>query len=162
LLDDGSVILREMRAGEETKVSGLVREVFDRFVAPQFSQEGIDEFRDYVRAGALERRAGEGHIVLLAVENDALLGMIEMRQGNHISLLFVREAQQGRGIGRELVSRAVQCCGPVDEAAASIKVHASLNSVGFYRKVGFLPEGPERIEHGIRYIPMRMDRVELE
>jgi GNAT superfamily N-acetyltransferase len=150
-----NIEIREMLSGEEEAVCNLVLEVFDRFVASQFSQRGIEEFRDYLRVEALKRRAGEGHIILLAVENDALLGMIEMRQRNHISLLFVREAHQGRGIGRELVSHAVT------DAAASIQVHASLNSVGFYRKAGFLPEGPERIEHGICYIPMRMDRVEM-
>lgn len=157
-MNEENITLREMLAGEETKVCGLVQEVFDRFVAPQFSQQGIDEFRDYVRAEALERRADEGHVILLAVEGDSLLGMIEMRHGNHISLLFVCEAHQGEGIGRELVARALQRCGDVADGGEPITVHASPNSVGFYRKAGFLPQGPERIEHGIRYIPMRLDR----
>lgn len=160
-MSKGSIVLRKMLAGEEAKVCSIVLEVFDRFVAPQFSQEGIEEFRDYVRPEALERRVGEGHIIFLAVEGDAILGMIELRHGNHVSLLFVRDAQQGRSIGRKLISQAVQCRSDIADVEASITVHASPNSVGFYRKIGFLPAGLERIDHGICYIPMRMDRTEV-
>jgi GNAT superfamily N-acetyltransferase len=151
-------VIREMLAGEEEMVCDLVLEVFDRFVAADFSQQGIDEFRGYVHAEALERRTHEGHTVLLAVEDDTLLGMIETRAGNHISLLFVREEHQGRGIGRALVMGTCQSWDESQESPMSVTVHASLDSVGFYRRVGFLPEGSERIENGIRYIPMRWDR----
>ncbi len=149
-----------MRSGEEAAVCDLVQEVFDRFVAPQFSQQGIDEFRDYIRPEAFAERVGQGHKVILAVEGD-LLGMIEIREGKHISLLFVREAHQGRGIGRGLISQAFSHSDALDEASTPITVHASLNSAGFYGKMGFVAEGVETIENGIRYIPMRLDRYEL-
>lgn len=148
---------QEMQSGEESVVCELVREVFDRFVAPQFSQRGIDEFREYARPEALAERARKAHKVILAIEGDELVGMIEIREGNHISLLFVSYTCQGRGIGRELVSRAFQHCDAVNSGITSISVHASPNSVGFYRAVGFIPEGSERTENGIRYTPMRSD-----
>jgi GNAT superfamily N-acetyltransferase len=147
-----------MLAGEEDLVCDLVLEVFDRFVASDFSQQGIDEFRAYVNSEELERRTHEGHTVLLAVEHDTLLGMIETREGNHVSLLFVREAHQGRGIGRALIREAFPCRQDDQDSPTAVTVHASVNSVGFYREVGFLPEGTERIENGIRYIPMRWER----
>jgi len=157
-MSNRSISYQWMQTGEEAAVCTLVQAVFDRLVAPQFSQQGVDEFRKYVRPEALVERAREGHEVILALEGDVLLGMIEIREPKHISLLFVDEAHQGQGIGRELVSRALQHCDELNAGIASITVHASPNSVGFYRKVGFLHEGSERIENGIRYFPMRSER----
>jgi GNAT superfamily N-acetyltransferase len=156
---NGCISYQGMQPGEEAAVCELVHAVFDRLVAPQFSQQGIDEFRKYVRPEALAERAREGHKVILAHEGDALLGMIEIREAKHISLLFVDEAHQGRGIGRELISRAFQHCHAANAGITSVTVHASPNSVEFYRRVGFLPEGSERVENGIRYRPMHSYRL---
>lgn len=155
------VVYREMFAGEEEEVCELVLRVFDRFVAPQFSQQGIGEFREYVKPDALEHRIREGQSVIIAIEDDAIVGMVEVREGMHISLLFVSETNQGRGIGRALVTKVLNCWNEVQDPQKTVTVHASANSVGFYRKVGFMPEGSERIENGIRFTPMRMDRSEL-
>jgi GNAT superfamily N-acetyltransferase len=155
------VAYREMHAGEETAVCDLVLDVFDRFVAAQFSQEGIDEFREYVRPEALAKRTRVGSVVFLAAENSELLGMVEVRNGNHISLLFVRGRHQGRGVGRGLMVQALQRCSEVQGPALSLTVHASPNSVAFYRKVGFEGEASERIENGIRYTPMRLNRSQM-
>ncbi len=159
-MSDGCISYHEMQSGEEAVVCEFVRVVFDRFVAPQFSQRGIDEFRKYVRPEALAERAREGYKVILAEKGDILLGMIEIREAKHISLLFVEELHQGRGIGRELVSHAFRERDQLDRTI-SFTVHASPNSVGFYRRVGFVPEGTKRIENGIHYIPMRSDCLEL-
>jgi hypothetical protein len=85
---NGCISYQGMQPGEEAAVCELVHAVFDRLVAPQFSQQGIDEFRKYVRPEALAERAREGHKVILAREGDALLGMIEIREAKQIFAAF--------------------------------------------------------------------------
>jgi GNAT superfamily N-acetyltransferase len=156
-MNDARVTYRDMAAGEGATVSGLVRRVFDEFVAPQFSPQGIDEFLSYIEPNGFAQRIAAGHIVILAVDADVPVGMVEIRDRARISLLFVDEAQQGKGIGRGLVSRAFRRCAAGAEGCALVTVHASPNSVGFYQKVGFRAEGFERTENGIRYVPMRVE-----
>ena len=149
-MNHGRLTYRDMTGGEEPVVCELVRRVFDQFVAPQFSRQGADEFLAYARPEGLAQRLLAGHIATLALDGGAPVGMIEIRDRARISLLFVDGAQQGRGVGRELVSRALRRCAEGAEGPVTVSVHASPNSVGF------CVEGPERIERGIRYVPMWM------
>ena len=146
-----------MASGEEQEVSSLVRRVFDRFVAPQFCAEGIDEFLSYVEPARFAERLAAGHAVILALDAEALVGMVEIRDRNRVSLLFVDESHQGKGLGRGLVSRAFRRCSTDADESVRVTVHASPNSVGFYETVGFRAEGPERTESGIRYVPMHAE-----
>jgi len=52
-----------MKPGEETVVIDLVLEVFDEFVAPQYANEGLTEFKKYARADALSDRLKDENIV---------------------------------------------------------------------------------------------------
>jgi GNAT superfamily N-acetyltransferase len=55
-----------------------------------------------------------------------------------IRYLFVHPQATRRGIGRRLIERAEQAAWAVDRPR--LRVWSSLNAVGFYRSVGFLPE----------------------
>ena len=52
------MIYRPMRPGEEAVVVDLVLNVFSEFVAPRYSEEGVTEFKKFVTADALAKRAG--------------------------------------------------------------------------------------------------------
>nr|WP_275440793.1 GNAT family N-acetyltransferase [Vibrio sp. Of7-15] len=38
--------------------------------------------------------------------------------------------------------------------ASNIEVKASVNAVGFYKRLGFQPTDKEQVKGGIRYLPM--------
>jgi GNAT superfamily N-acetyltransferase len=58
----------------------------------------------------------------------------------------------GRGIASELIARAVDKC--EDAGATALTVNSSLNAVGFYERMGFVPtDEPQRL-HGFVYVPM--------
>lgn len=94
------ILYRPMKPGEETAVIDLVLEVFDEFVAPQYDNEGVTEFRKYVRADALSDRLKQGNIIELAEFEGKIIGVIEMRENSHIALLFVEKSHQRQGISR--------------------------------------------------------------
>lgn len=125
----------------------LVWRIFLEFEAPEYSQEGIDEFKR-----TIDRQAENLTFEIYgAYEQDELLGVIATRnEGCHISLFFVRAEYQGRHIGRRLFEHIVPFCG-----CSFLTVNSSPYAVTIYRKLGFIDTAAEQITNGIRYIPMR-------
>ncbi len=80
-------IIRPMRPGEESEVCELVKRVFDEFIAPDYSQEGIDEFFGYAQSDALAQRSQNNHFVLLAIVEGRPVGMLEVRDYGHVRQL---------------------------------------------------------------------------
>ncbi len=63
MVDDKDTQYRFMRKGEETKVCSLVEKVFNEFVAPDYEEEGINEFFKFGNPFALaERTSGSDQI----------------------------------------------------------------------------------------------------
>jgi GNAT superfamily N-acetyltransferase len=141
-----------MSEGEEQEISALIARVFDKYVAGDFSQEGVEEFRRYAEPGAIAERSRKGNKVLLVEEDGQILGMLELKGFDHIAMLFVES--QGRGLGKALVERALDLCREGTESLEQVRVHASLYAVPIYRKLGFEAEAPKRTENGITYVPM--------
>ena len=78
-----------MRPEDAAEVSALVLSGFDTYIAPEYTSQGIAEFRKYAETAALVERANQDHFIVIATRDDIIVGMIEMRQNNHVALLFV-------------------------------------------------------------------------
>lgn len=157
-IDEG-LCYRLMRPGEEKQVCALVACVFSEFIAPGFAPEGVEAFLDYAQPDALLRRSlGDHHFVLVATMDARIVAAIEMRDNEHISLLFVDKVHQGRGIGRELVQRALQACASVGPGPAKVSVNSSLSAASFYERLGFQQMSPPQVQDGIRFVPMELRR----
>jgi GNAT superfamily N-acetyltransferase len=152
----GELHIRRMERGEESEACRLVCEVFREFVAPFYTQEGIDEFLRYAAPDRMAKRAGANHFTLIAEYDGDLVGVIEVRDFNHISLLFVAGAYQRKGIGRRLLHEATEIIKRKDANRVQVTVHSSPNAVAAYERFGFHVEAPEKSERGIRYVPMRV------
>jgi len=145
-----------MKPGEETVVVDLVMKIFDEFIAPQYSQEGVMEFKKFVCADALAQRSKAGNLVLLAECGQRICGVIEMREMSHIALLFVEKSCQRQGIAKELVLRSIELCRKRNPGIRRITVNSSPNAFEAYQKIGFRGTENEKIKHGIRFIPMEL------
>ena len=91
---------------------------------------------------------------MVAEADDALAGMIEIRDSNHVALLFVSKAFQRRGIARALLDEALAEARGTKPELARVTVNSSRHGVPAYEKLGFLQTGPERTVNGIVFIPM--------
>ncbi len=153
---DEQLTFRPIRPGEETALVDLVLRVFDETVAPLYSQEGVSEFRRYVTPEALLARSYSNHFVLVTAAGNSLVGAIEVRDCNHVCLLFVDVAHQRRGIARELLTGVLDLCRTRRPDLREITVNSSPNSVEVYRRLGFTSLGPEMTINGIRFTPMTL------
>lgn len=150
------VTYRVMRSDEAESVSALVLTAFEQYIAPEYTSQGIAEFRKYVDASALRDRLTDGQIILVASHDDGLVGMIEMRQNNHVALLFVAERFHRQGIARVLLDHGLAAARERDPDVERVTVNSTRFGVPAYEKLGFRQTGPERSVNGIVFIPMAM------
>ncbi len=145
---------RVMQTEDAGNVSVLVNSVFDTYIAPLYTPQGKSEFRKYTESEAFLERIDQGHFVIIAVREDVLVGMIEMRENNHVSLLFVAEAFQRQGVSRVLLEEATTHARSLGAELERLTVNSSRYGVPVYEALGFRQTGPERTVNGIAFIPL--------
>ncbi len=148
--------LRTMDPGEEVEVSNLVARSFNEYIAPDFPEEGIDEFFNYANPRALRKRSEGSHFVLVAELEGSIAGMIEIREMRHVSMLFVDKAFHRRGIGKELFNAALARIESEPRPPGNVTVNSSRFAVPFYESLGFVRTQEEKIIHGVIHIPMEL------
>ncbi len=153
---DQEIQVRPAAAEEWDEAMQLVLRTFTEFDAPDYAEEGIANFYNFVTDAELHRlfMAGE-YQLYVALYEGKIRGIISLREKKHISLLFVEGRYHRNGIGKSLISyaraRAVK-----EKKTESITVNASPYAVGFYQKQGFCKLGEEMTADGIRFTPMKM------
>jgi ribosomal protein S18 acetylase RimI-like enzyme len=155
-MNEHGIVYRAARPGEETAVSNLVARSFNEFIAPDFSDEGIDEFFKYANPRSLAKRSGNNHFVLVAEAEGEIAGMIEVREMKHVSMLFVDKAHHRKGIGKELFRLALERIMSAESHPENVTVHSSRFAVPFYESLGFTKTSEEKIIYGIIHIPMAL------
>ncbi len=142
-----------MKPGQEKVVIDIVREVFDEYVGPDFSPEGIEEFYKYADENSLARRSLSNCFTIIGYQDEVAVGVIEIRDMSHISMFFVKATYQHRGFGRELFLEALAVIRK-NADIHKITVKSALKAVSVYERLGFERKDGERLENGIRFVPM--------
>ena len=156
------VTCRMMKPADVEQVSDLVRSAFDEFIGPDYTEQGVAEFHRYADPEAFrERVRGGSHFVMVAEVGGRLAGITEIRDCNHVALLFVGKQFHRRGIARGLFDRAVKQARVTRPDVERMTMNSSRYGVAAYEKLGFRQTGPERSVNGIVFVPMamRLDRA---
>jgi len=82
------ITYRELHDGEEGNVCELIIDCSNEFVAPAYSEDGIIEFSKYVTPESTRNRLAKNHFILLALDGNLIVGVIEVRNNNHISFFL--------------------------------------------------------------------------
>ncbi|GEM_PF-127092 len=152
-----------LSSGESEAASQLIMETFRTCVASQYSQEGIDEFAKYAKAESIQERHGHAHETWTAKIGNTIVGVMEIRFPDHISMLFVSTSYQCKGIGRQLMDRAMIQLLSVSPDIGKLTVHSSPNAIPAYRKFGFREYGEVQERNGIKFQQMAMElKKEIE
>jgi GNAT superfamily N-acetyltransferase len=147
-----TIIIRDFLPEHVHEVFLLIHEVFLEYIAPRYSPEGREEFMSFIDPQKTLGRQINHHI-LEAFDTDAgsIVGIIEVRNDDHISLLFIRSSYQRHGIGRLLFHEAVRSI-PMQD---TITANAAPDAVPFYNMLGFQEAGPLQEKQGLLFVPMR-------
>ena len=142
--------VRTLRNGEEVEVCNLVARTFNEFIAPEFSEQGVEEFFKYANPRAFKKRLESGYFAMVSETQDKLAGIIELKANNHLSMLYVDKAFHRRGIARELIKEVM----PMISKSSDITVNSSRYAVPFYEKLGFIQYEDEKTIYGVIHVPM--------
>jgi GNAT superfamily N-acetyltransferase len=146
-----------MLPGEEAVVSDLILPLFNEYVSRDCDEQGRAVFHDFIEPERIWRRHNAGNLLLVALDDELVVGTIEIRDGNHVALFFVKKEYQNRGVGYSLLADAIRTCRTLDPTLAAINVNSSLYARPTYEHLGFRATGEPRKENGISYVPMSKD-----
>lgn len=154
MASENKVQIRRADIHDWDKAIALAWRTFLKFEAKDYGQEGIDSFRDFLTDAMMHRMFLMGEYpVFVALDGEEHVGMISLRNKKHISLLFVEERYQRRGIGRKLIENLEKYI-KMEYMETKITVNAAPYAVGFYHQIGFEDVAPQLSKDGIIYTPM--------
>jgi GNAT superfamily N-acetyltransferase len=138
--------IREIPLNEFDKAFCLVSSVFREYDAPDYTEEGIKAFYN--------TWSNPDNIAMLkiygAFDNEQLVAVLATRNsGNHITMFFIDGKYHGKGIGRQLFTRACS-----DNSSGRITVNSSPFAREIYHHLGFTDTDTEQLKDGIRFTPM--------
>lgn len=137
-----------------TPAMNMIWKTFLKFEGDVYSPEGVRNFLDFITDENLFHSFLQGkYLLMVAVDEDQIIGAASVRDGHHLSLLFVDERYHKQGVGRRLID----CfCNFLKHEAGEgcMTLKSSPYAVGFYERIGFKATGPEERYAGIRVTPM--------
>jgi len=150
--------LHEMLPQEAEAVSKLIIQTHEQFnikdVSPIGHKHLVEDVFD--TAKLLERRQ-EGNCIMVATIKGSIVGMAEFCAPGHLKLLFTAQVAQGLGVGTLLTKQAMEWTQTHFPEREFLTVSAAPKAVDFYLKHGFVKTDDLKIEHGVSFIPMRLD-----
>lgn len=143
--------IRAMTTADLPRVSQICMQAFMTSVAGTLSQQGIDTFSQIAASESFRTRLENDNTMLVYVDGDDVLGVVELKAGRHLAMLFVDPLHQGRGIGRQLVATILR-----QAETEQVTVSASMSSVLAYLRYGFQCCGEVAESAGLVYQPMQI------
>lgn len=144
-----NIIIREMNKNEIDVVRKLVLDTFIEFEAPDYSEEGIQSFKDFIFD---DEKFLNLKINVIEID-DKIVSMIAIRNRTHIALLFTNRDFHKKGLARKLFNDFKSSLKDGDK----ITVNSSPYAVEVYKKLGFEIVEPEQTVDGIRFTKMMME-----
>lgn len=144
------VVIRKIEKTAFDEAIALVWRVFKEYEAPDYTQQGIDEFYKSIH----DKNFLSMLSVFGAFVNKKLVGVIATRNmGTHIALFFVDGNFHRQGIGKKLFQKVLE-----QGTASRVTVNSSPFAVPVYKKLGFLATDKEQTVNGLRFTPMAYER----
>ncbi len=150
-----------MEPGDAPETPGLIIHMINELIAHDYLEDGVWGCLKRLQTNQLVDNSLIHHFVLTAEIEGEIVGTVEIRNTNHISVFCVEKEFRRRGIGRELLRIAVEICVKNTPNLSKITVNSLPNTVHIYARLGFLPNIPEGMQGDIPYTPMLLDLTKV-
>jgi GNAT superfamily N-acetyltransferase len=148
------MLMRKAERGDAGAISALIHDLMP-FMTLAPDGAGAEQFMLSMAAGAIERYVtGEEYQYWTGWLDGGLAGVVALRHGTHLFHLYVARRHHGQGHARQLWDTARAAL----PAGQAMTVNASVYAVPMYRHFGFAATGPRIEQHGIAYVPMRLEQ----
>ena len=142
--------IREIKKEEMPEALDLVWRVFLEFEAPDYTEEGIEEFRKCINNHDwISKRFFLGAFI-----EQKIVGVIATKDTSHIALFFVDGKYHRLGIGKRLYKEI-----ELLNEEEYFTVNSSPYAHEIYKHMGFFDTDVKQCIHGLLFYPMRKDLV---
>ncbi|MGI6664979.1 MAG: GNAT family N-acetyltransferase [Christensenellaceae bacterium] len=133
----------------------LVEHVFMLYEAPDYTQEGVQEFLSFISLPRIQQKLQQKEMFFLGCFTENILSaVLGFTPPGHINLLFTHEKFFRQGIARRLLSK-IENFAKEEYAAPYLTVNASPYAIEAYKRLGFLPTDVIKTVNGITFLPMQ-------
>lgn len=138
--------IRKVLNEEMKDALNLVWRVFLEYEAPDYTEEGIKEFKKSIDdVNWVNARDFYGAFI-----EEKLVGVIATKDATHIALFFVDSKFQGQGIGKKLYNKITEL-----NNQRIFTVNSSPYAHEIYKHLGFVDTDIEQCINGLRFYPMK-------
>ena len=138
--------IRKILKEEMKEALALVWKVFLEYEAPDYTEEGINEFKKTIDDMFwVKEREFYG-----AYDNNKILGVIATKDITHIALFFVDGKYHKQGIGRMLYNKVEEL-----NNKGFFTVNSSPYAHEVYKHLDFIDTDVEQCINGLRFYPMK-------
>ena len=149
-----SIVFDELKIEDISQYSNMINNVFDEFVGKDYSIQGNCTFKEFIEPQNILERFNNGvNQFYIAKYDNEIIGVLEIKNKDHISLFFVKKEFQGQGIGKKLFEIHVNSI-KNNEEIKIITVNSSIYAEKIYSKLRFVKTNEIQEKCGIKYIPM--------
>ena len=143
-----TLVIRKVLEEEMNKALELVWKVFMKYEVPDYTEEGIIEFKKVIDdISWVKARDFYGAYD----ENNNILGVIATKDLTHIALFFVDGKHHRQGIGRKLFDKVKSL-----NSDNFFTVNSSPYAHEVYKHLGFTDSDSEQCINGLKFYPMKM------
>lgn len=140
------MVFKKLKKEEVRPALDLALDVFQKYEAPDYSDEGIKNFNSCLNDTEFTN--------LLkcygAFDGTKIVGMLATRsEGTHIALFFVNGSYHKQGIGKQLF--ALACA---DNKSGTFTVNSSPYASEVYHHLGFIDTDTQKVQDGLIFTPM--------
>ena len=140
--------IRKINKEEMNEALNLVWRVFLEFEAPDYTEEGIKEFKRSINDNEW---VNERKFYGVFNEDNKLLGVIATKDITHIALFFVKGEYHKQGIGRKLYEEIKSL-----NKEGYFTVNSSPYAHDIYKHLGFVDTDKEQCINGLKFYPMKV------
>ncbi|MCC0649805.1 GNAT family N-acetyltransferase [Clostridioides sp. ZZV15-6598] len=149
--------IRELKEHDIRNALNLIWNVFEEFESPDYCTEGIKSFHEFIEYNSIIEKVKEKSIFFWGCfDCEKLIGVLAIRDLNHICMLFVDKNYHKRGVAKKLMAIGVKYCTESKDDLTEVTVNSSPYAVEVYHKLGFKDTNVEQIVNGIRFTPMKL------
>lgn len=141
--------IREIKKEEMKEALELVWNVFLEYEAPDYTEEGIKEFKKCID----DKEWVEARDFYGAFDDEnRIVGVIATKDLSHIALFFVDGNYHRQGIGRKLYDKV-----KLLNENNFFTVNSSPYAHEVYKHLGFIDTNEEQCVNGLKFYPMKID-----
>ena len=132
----------------------MIWRTFLQYEGKEYPEKIVGHFFDFITDYGLYEAFLKGkYLLMIALDEGRIIGAGTVRDGNHLSLLFVDDAYHYRGVGSSVLGRLCEYL-KTEAGERCMSLEAASGAGKFYRKQGFRAVRPEMEISGIRLTPM--------